>query len=144
MYFSIRSNMFNGLCCNRQTYDSTLTLCIQINLQKTLQLLKVNDIFKVQQLKFYFSLIQNKLPIYFNCFNFSRNYHFNKYFTRLSNHFHVANVKHTFATKCLRLSLPTLLKCLPSCITDKYFTHSINGFATYVKNYYLTSYSSLV
>ena len=142
MYFSIRSHMFNGLCCNRQTYDSTLTLCIQINLQKTLQLLKVNDILKVQQLKFYFSLIHNKLPIYFNCFNFSRNYHFHNYFTRLSKHFHVANVKHTFATKCLRLSLPTLLKYIPSCITDKYFTHSINGFATYVKNYYLTSYSS--
>ena len=109
---------------------------------KTLQLLKVNDILKVQQLKFYFSLIHNKLPIYFDCFNFSRNYHFHNYFTRLSNHFHVVKVKHTFATKCLRFSLPTLLNCLPSCITDKYFTHSINGFTTYVKNYYLTSYSS--
>ena len=109
---------------------------------KTLQLLKVNDILKVQQLKFYFSLIHNKLPIYFDCFNFSRNYHFHNYFTRLSNHFHVVKVKHTFATKCLRFSLPTLLNCLPSCITDKYFTHSINGFTNYVKNYYLTSYSS--
>ena len=108
---------------------------------KTLQLLKVNDILKVQQFKFYFSLIHNKLPIYFDCFNFSRNYHFHNYFTRLSNHFHV-KVKHTFATKCLRFSLPTLLNCLPSCLTDKYFTHSINGFTTYVKNYYLTSHSS--
>ena len=111
---------------------------------KTLQLLNVNDILKVQQLRFYFSLIHNKLTIYFNCFNLSRNYHFHNYLTRLSNHFHVAKEKHTFATKCLRLSLPTLLNYLPSCITDKYFTHSINGFATYVKNYYLTKYSSLI
>ena len=90
---------------------------------KTLQLLKVNDI----------SLINNKLPVYFNCFTFSRNYHFHNHFTRLSYHFHVAKVNHTFATKCLRFSLPTLLNYLSYCITDKYFIHSKNGFATYVK-----------
>ena len=69
---------------------------------KTFQLLKVNDILKVQQLRFHFSLIYNKLPVYFNCFTFSQNYHFHNHFTRLSNHFHVAKVNHTFATKCLR------------------------------------------
>ena len=77
---------------------------------KTLQFLKVNDILKVQQLKFYFSLIHNKLPIYFNCFNFSRSYHFHNYFTRLSNHFHVVKVKHTFATKC-----PQIISIVPLC-----------------------------
>ena len=34
---------------------------------------------------------------------------------------------HTFVTKCLRFSLPNLLNYIPSYITDRHFTHSMNG-----------------
>ena len=39
---------------------------------KSFKLLKVADIFKLQQLKFYFNLINNKQPGYFNNFDFTQ------------------------------------------------------------------------
>ena len=40
---------------------------------KSFKLLKVADIFKLQQLKFYVNLINNKQPEYFNSFDFTQN-----------------------------------------------------------------------
>ena len=107
---------------------------------KSFKLLKVADIFKLQQLKFYFNLINKKQPGYLDNFDFTQNHQLHKNYTRSSNNFHTLKIKHIFATKCLRFSLPTLSNNTPQCITDKYFTHSLDGFARYAKNYMINNY----
>ena len=103
---------------------------------KSFTLLKVADIFNLQQLKFYFNLVNNKQPGYFNNFDFTQNHQLHNHCTRSSNNFHTPKIKHIFATKCLRFSLPTLLNNIPQCITDKYFTHSLDGFEKVCKKIY--------
>ena len=44
-------------------------------------------------------------------------------------------MKYIFATKCLIFSLPTLLHNTPLCMTDEYFTHSLDSFARYALSY---------
>ena len=60
---------------------------------KSFKLLKVADIFKLQQLKFYFNLINNKQPGYFNNFDFTQNYQLHNHYTRSSNNFHTPKIK---------------------------------------------------
>ena len=105
---------------------------------KSFKLLKVADIFKLQQLKFYFNLINKKQPGYFNNFGFTQNHQLHNHYTRSSNNFHTPKIKHIFATKCQRFSLPT--NNTPQCITDKYFTHNLDGFARYAKNFMINNY----
>ena len=45
-------------------------------------------------------------------------------------------VKHAFAQKCLRHSLPLLLNNLPEIVKEKLISHSTQGFAKYVKLYF--------
>ena len=49
-------------------------------------------------------------------------------------------VKHPFAQKCLRYSLPLLLNKVPEIVKEKLISHSTQGFAKYVKLYFLQSY----
>ena len=50
-------------------------------------------------------------------------------------------VKHAFAQKCLRHSLPLLLNNLPEIVKEKLISHSTQAYvAKYVKLYFLQSY----
>ena len=64
------------------------------------------------------------------------------YSTRISTKLHVSKVKHLFAKRCIRYSLPNLTNQSPSCITDKFFTHSLKGLSNYAKHHALTKYSN--
>ena len=50
------------------------------------------------------------------------------------------HLKHAFAKKCLRHSLPLLLNNLPEIVKEKLISYSTQGFAKYVKLYFLQSY----
>ena len=52
-------------------------------------------------------------------------------------------VKHAFAQKCLRHSLPLLLNNLHEIVKVKLISPSTQGFAKYVKLYFLQSSSSM-
>ena len=60
--------------------------------------------------------------------------------TRDNNKLYTSKVKHVFAHKCLRYSLPLLLNNLPEIVKEKLISHSSQGFAKYVKLYFLQSY----
>ena len=61
--------------------------------------------------------------------------------TRDKNKIYTYKVKHAFAQKCLRHSLPLLLNNLPEIVKEKLISHSTQGFAKYVKLYFfLQSY----
>ena len=60
--------------------------------------------------------------------------------TRDNNKIYTYEVKHAFAQKCLRHSLPFLLNNLPELGKEKLISHSTQGFAKYVKFYFLQRY----
>ena len=66
---------------------------------KDLGLLKVNDIYKVQQLKFYFKLSNRCLPIFFDTFTPVLNFNIHDHNTRHNRDVHGYRVKHEFAKK---------------------------------------------
>ena len=109
---------------------------------KSLNLLKVEDIFKIKILKFYYKYSQKTLPLYFN-----------EMFTKTSDqHNHgtrqqSAQILYKYPTrtdigrKCIRHLLPEIVNKTQSCITEKVSTHSFNGFSTYIKKHMISNYS---
>ena len=96
---------------------------------KSLNILKLDDIFKLNQLKFYHKMINSKLPHYFIKFHLIEN----RQVHRISNCLRTEKVYHSFSTKCIRFSFPSLINNTETCIVEKVHTHSLNGFATYIK-----------
>ena len=106
-----------------------------------LKLLKLADIFNLQQLKFYYKYIKGDLPEYFKSLNFVPNSNYHNYDTRHRNQLHIGITKKAFTKKCIRHSIPALINKTPSSITEKLSSHSLNGFSHYVKNYYISEYN---
>ena len=104
-------------------------------------LLKVQDIFKQQQLIFGYNLINKNLPIFFR--NYCANLINATFSVRLRNHNILRHyrIKHVFAEKCLRYNIIDLLNNTSPLIIDKIYTHSRHGFSLYIKKYILNSYN---
>ncbi len=47
---------------------------------------------------------------------------------------------HEYAKKCIRYDLPMLVNNIPKKNLNKIDTHSLRGFAGYIKRYYLNFY----
>ena len=109
-------------------------------LYKQLSLLKVDDILKLQQLKFYYKYLHNDLPRYLQNWRFVFKYEVHGHDTRDKNKIYTYKIKHEFTKKCLRHNLPLLLNNLPEIVKEKLMTHSSQGFVNYVKLYFLQSY----
>jgi hypothetical protein len=107
---------------------------------KALKLLKVNDILRVQQLKFYYKFKNNKLPHNLQLFPINHNTDFHNYTTRAQHHIHPVRTRHEYAKKCIRYHLPKVINDTPAIILDKIDTHSLKGFANYIKFSILQSY----
>ena len=61
--------------------------------------------------------------------------------TRTKNELHAFRAWHEFAKKYLRQNLPLIVKSNPDIVKDKLATHSLNGFAMYVKLNLLQTYN---
>ena len=99
---------------------------------KKLNVLKIDGLFKLQLLTFYFDLINNNLPAYFIKMSSLLQpviYHHN---IRQKINYSIARVKHVFAKKCMRFCIPDILNKSNSIITDKINTHSRKGFTIYL------------
>ena len=116
-----------------------LTLSPFLNL--SLNLLKVSDIFSLCQLKFYHNLVHREVPEYFYQLPLYANHDVHNHYTRQQQNLHICVVKHTFARKCIRYSLPNLINETSSDIIDKVYTHGVNGFKLYVKKCIILKYS---
>ena len=46
------------------------------------------------------------------------------------------------ARKCITFDIPLLLRSMPTCIIDKIYTYSLNGFSNYTKQYMLAGYEN--
>ena len=112
---------------------------------KKLNLLKLNDIFTLHTLKFFFNYQKGTLPEYFKrSFSLTTQGDVHSYSTR-SNSIIPCNVTNTvFAQNCLRNSLPRTINDMNNInanVLCKVNTHSANGFSNYVKNFIIDRYS---
>ena len=72
---------------------------------KELKLLKLEDIRKLQELKFYYKLVHKQLPSYFNCISVTTINTVHQHNTRQSGNLYSDRVKHDFAKRCIRFSV---------------------------------------
>ena len=109
---------------------------------KKLYLLKLDDIYRIQLLKFIYKLINKQLPDYFNqnllLYNTQRHQHA----TRACTNVFIPRVNHEFAKRNIRFSIAKIFNNSPDIIINKIFTHSIHGFSTYIKRYIIERYQN--
>jgi len=111
---------------------------------KTLKLLKVTDILKLQELKFYYKYENNKLPYYLQNLPFKTNINTHNHVTRAQHKIHLAYTpNHEYAKKCIRYDVPNVFNSTPTEIKEKIYTHSLQGFARYIKLTFLQSYQDI-
>ena len=106
---------------------------------KRLNILKVSDIYKLNALKFYYKYSKNQLPKSFHGF-FTPITSNHTYETRNRNTPRYPVPKSVLAKSTIRFKIPELVSNMPTCITDKIYTHSIQGFSQYAKKYFIGHY----
>ena len=109
---------------------------------KQLNLLKVEDILTLHELKFYFKYNQGILPKYLQNWNFIPNSKIHNHNTRKITTLHTLKTKHEFAKKTLKYNLPYTRNNTPHIVKDKVNTHSFQGFSLYVKQYLIRKYNT--
>lgn len=107
---------------------------------KSQKILKVEDLYKQQQLKFYHKLVNGRLPHYFSQIPFHSISQIHKYNTRSPTNLYKTRARHEFAKKCIRHELVCTINSTPDIVKEKCHTHSLHGFSTYVKNYFISNY----
>ena len=107
---------------------------------KSLSVLKVEDLLKVQILRFYYKFIHKQLPAYLQSWPINQNTHIHNHFTRKHNKIHTFRTQHEFAKKCLKYNLPHIINNTPDILKDKVTTHSLQGYISYAKKIIIKSY----
>ena len=107
---------------------------------KSLSILKLEDLFKFNILKFYYKYKNNQLPEYFNTLNFIPRSYVHSYNTRRKNYLCSNKTRTKFAEQCIRNVVPKLINDTSPLILNKIDTHSLHGFCTYMKSFYLDLY----
>ena len=102
-------------------------------------ILKFHDMYTMSVLKFFHKYTNNQLPSNFtDMFSPVRTPHL--YNTRNNVPIHHVSRK-VFTSKCIRYILPNIISKLPSCISSKFTSHSLEGFSIYAKRYFCSLYN---
>ena len=110
---------------------------------KSLCLLKINDIFTIQCVKFFHKYTHNELPTYFYHYNFfERNQDIHNYNTRNRESLHRRPYNNSTTRRSIRFHIPKLLDELPVLISSKINTHSLCSLNQYMKKYMINNYES--
>ena len=110
---------------------------------KSLRILKVQDVFRLTALKWYFKEQHNMLPCYFSNLRPSVLYQTHHYNTRFRDLAVPPRPNKSSCKNCLRFFIPQTILETPPCILDKIQTHSYEGFTRYAKTFFLNEYTSL-
>ena len=103
------------------------------------QLLKVNEIYKLAIYKFYFKLINNELPHYFQDFTPTFSDGANHYLLRNPSR-QIPKIFHEFPKHSLRYKLIFTLNNTSTTIIEKASSQSIKKFITYIENDMIGTY----
>ena len=107
---------------------------------KSLNTLKISDIFKLNVLKFYYKHCKKELPHYLQSMKLSKRSEVHRYNTRHRNDLDIQRTNTKLADKCLRYAVQTTINNTEANILDKIATHSPQGFAWYIKQQYIKAY----
>ena len=99
-----------------------------------MKLLKVKDIHKLSQLKFFYKRFHRELPEYFNTMLTRKPIDIHDHSTRKRDTFLIERMYHSFTEKCIRNSILHIVNGVPHAIKDKVSTHSFHGFSQYLYN----------
>ena len=140
-----------GFECNRLFKLQKRALRIMTNskynahtepLFKDLKLLKLDGIFYIQCMKFFYKFTNNTLPKYFHSL-FIYNPDIYEIMTRNHNQLHLFATRRYSAEHVLRHHIPKLIDKFPCYITDRIRTHSIQAYSSHLKSHIIDSYSSV-
>ena len=107
---------------------------------KCVNVLKINDVFKLNALKFYYKYTNNELPSYFGRFQLTRQGSGHPYDTQHGDQIRTTRTRINFVDHCLRNHLPSLINSTPPNIMSKITTHSLHGFSIYFKKVTISNY----
>ena len=102
---------------------------------KNLKLLKIEHILKLHELKLYYKFIRIRLLVYLQNLKLDQNSSIHNINTRGQHNIHTTRVQHEFDKHSLRYTPPRIINNTPNIILNKIYTHSLHGFATYIKHF---------
>lgn len=130
----LQKKIIRIICCS--TYNAHTE-----PLFKGMRLLKVEDIFKINVLKFYYKLQHGKLPNYFKSYQPRSQVDIHGRDTRYGFLFPTNVTRMHLSQKCLRNTIPNVLNSTPPFVLEKIHTHSYHGVSNYIKNKMINDYS---
>ena len=83
---------------------------------KTLQILKIDDQLKLQELKFFYKYWHGNVPVYLLNWKVIPNYNIHSHDTRKATNIHTSMTRLEFAKKCLKYNLPHIINDTPEII----------------------------
>ena len=108
---------------------------------KSLEMLKVIDIFDVLCLKLRYKFVNNELPYFYKSM-FTYNHELHETETRSHGMLHLYPTRTAGARNVVIHRTPELLLEFPANLMGKVRTHNIRTFVSHVKSYMISSYSS--
>ena len=108
---------------------------------KQMGVLKIEDIFTVNLLKFYFKYMNNELPCYFKYFQILNYIPSHGYGTRSGSQIRKYFTSTKSAENCIRFHIIEIINKTNPNILTKVHTHSYSGFINYSKKCFISSYN---
>ena len=107
---------------------------------KKLSLLKLEDMFKMNMLKWYHKYVNNKLPHYFKGYRIQTQEEIHNHDTRNKSDVTRPLSRIQAARKCLRNHISVIIRATTPNILDKTKTHSFQGFSRYARDRIIEEY----
>ena len=111
------------------------------SLFKTLQILKIDDQLKRQELKFFYKYRHDNVPVYLLNWNNIHNYNIHSHYTRKATNIHTSMTIHEFAKKCLKYNLPHIINDTPELVLKQNCYSQFTWVCVLLKNVSLTKIS---
>ena len=124
------------IVCNSKYLGHSLPLL------KKSGLLRLEDMFKLNMLKWYHKFINKKLPKYFENFDIKPQREIHEHDTRYKDTISPPVPRLHCSRRCLRNYISIIINSVPLNVSDKVHTHSLKGFSRYTKNYFLSNYET--
>ena len=107
---------------------------------KSSNILKIHDLYKQQEFKFYYKFVHKLLPGFFMNFKLVRHSDQHDHNTRHNNSFITPRLKYNASKSSILKRLPGIINEAPQHVLDKVMTHSLHGFSFYYKRIKIDEY----
>jgi len=109
---------------------------------KNYNILKFEHLNEIQNWKFYYKFIHNAVPVYFRNWIIPTHSDIHSHETRGSHKYVPPRLKYNISTCTIKNRIPSLVNKSIWQVKGKLYTHSLKGFVYYLKQTFVSSYSS--